>query len=77
MNDGHGERKRVMVRERELQQRGERKGMMAREKERESFDKGERAHAPMIHCNRKERKKASTLGRKKGDLAKGRKNAHP
>jgi hypothetical protein len=31
-----------------------------------------REHMPLMHCNRKERKKSSTLGRKKeGDFAKG------
>jgi hypothetical protein len=66
-----------MVRERMLQQRGERKGMMAREKEIKSFDKGETTHAPLTPCNRKERKKASTLGREKGDLAQGKEHVHP
>jgi hypothetical protein len=66
-----------MVKERELQQRGERMGVMAREKKKESFDKGERAHAPLMHYNRKERKNVLTLGREKGDLAKGREHTHP
>jgi len=34
-------------------------------------------HMPLMYSNRKEKKKASTLKRKKeGDLAKGRKHTH-